>query len=116
MNAVIGELSKAYKTIDIKEIHHVSKLDTPSGTALRLKDEMLASNPDSTIHITSERQYTKQVVHRITFQKEGETLSLQHIVTNRKAYLHALEAAVYAIVKKEGWVPYDIHFFQNKNT
>lgn len=116
MNAMIGSLAKAYKTIDIKEIHHISKLDTPSGTALRLKEEMLAANPNSNIHISSERQYTKQVVHRITFQKDGESLSLQHIVNNRKAYLHALETAINRIVTTDGWIPYTIDFFQPQST
>lgn len=114
MNSAIQVLAKQYDSVDIKEVHHVSKLDVPSGTALRFKECMLHANPKLVVHISSERHYTKNVLHQLTFHKEGEIISLQHIVNHKIAYLHALEVAIHNILMERGWVEYSYEFFQKK--
>src|SRR5580698_4753684 len=40
----------------IEETHHTTKLDAPSGTALTLKEIVLAAQPDAQVEITSKRE------------------------------------------------------------
>lgn len=111
INSAIKELALHYDGVEIKETHHVSKLDAPSGTALRMKASLLDVNPNLNVHITSERQYARHVIHQLTFYKEGESITLKHVVSNRNAYFQALDTAIHRIGDVKGWQEYDISFF-----
>lgn len=114
INSAIKELALHYDGVEIKETHHVSKLGSPSGTALRMKASLLSVNPDLTIHISSERQYSRHVIHQLTFYKEGESITLKHVVSSRNAYFQALDIAINRISSVKGWQDYDISFFCDK--
>lgn len=115
MNSVIKELANHYDSVEIKETHHISKLDSPSGTAMRLKANLLAINPDLMVHISSERLYTRHVIHQLTFFTEGESITLKHVVSNRNAYFHALDTAIQRIASAKGWQDYDLEFFEHSD-
>lgn len=116
MNAAVKEIASRYDSVEIKETHHVSKLDTPSGTAMRLRASLLEVNPKLMVHISSERLYTKHVIHQLTFYKDGESITLKHVVSNKNAYFHALDTAIRRIVNAKGWQNYELSFFETETT
>jgi len=86
-------------TIDIIETHHAQKKDTPSGTALKLREAMNA--PNASIH--SIRAGDAIGEHTVIFSCEGEKIELRHTVSHRDAFAKgALLAARFLIGKPPG--------------
>ncbi len=78
----------------IREEHHTSKLDAPSGTALLLQHRLGLSDASRSFPITSVRAGTSPGTHTVTYEGPHETVSLSHGARDRKAFAHgALTAA-----------------------
>jgi 4-hydroxy-tetrahydrodipicolinate reductase len=93
----------------LEEIHHRQKVDSPSGTALRLaqilveaidrKKEILTKPPDGKIgsemlHVTSTRAGVVAGTHTIGFDSEADFIELKHVAKTRQGFaLGALTAA-----------------------
>lgn len=68
----------------IEEIHHIHKLDKPSGTALVLKQNVLPQlDGIQDIDITSFREGETVGVHRLQLESDADTLELVHTAKNR---------------------------------
>ena len=78
--AILPFLS-SFKNITIEETHNISKLDSPSGTALQLKSKI---NRD--IKIISKRKKHYKAIHKINCSDQYEELIIIHKVHNKKAY------------------------------
>ena len=79
---------------DIVEVHHVHKLDAPSGTASTLA-AALAPVHGHTPPIESIREGEVVGTHRVRLQGPGESLELAHVATDRDIFAcGALETAV----------------------
>jgi len=92
-------------SISIKEKHHKYKIDSPSGTAIDLKNILKNKN----IEIESERNSTKEIgFHEITIKSKEETIIIQHQANKR--YLFALGAVKYGekIKHKTGYFNLDL--------
>lgn len=97
-------LPKKYK-ISIKEVHHVHKKDSPSGTAKRLADVVAAERKISAGEIPIEAVREGEVVgeHKIVFDSEVETLELFHSAKTRDMFAEgAIKAAKFLADKKSG--------------
>jgi 4-hydroxy-tetrahydrodipicolinate reductase len=93
----------------IHEMHHRQKVDSPSGTALRLsklllaeissKKDVLCRPPDGMIaqdalHVSSTRTGTVVGTHTVGFDSEADFIELRHVAKNRKGFaLGALAGA-----------------------
>ena len=108
--------------VDILDVHHHSKIDSPSGTALKLGEiaasargqdfarvSVLSTREDRPIRsrgeivFTSVREGDQVGEHRVTFSGAGESLSLAHRATDRAIYARgALRAARWSIGKQPG--------------
>jgi 4-hydroxy-tetrahydrodipicolinate reductase len=93
----------------VHEIHHRQKLDSPSGTAIRLahilldgidrKKEILTRLPDGKIapemlHVSSTRAGAVAGTHTIGFDSEADFIELKHVAKTRRGFaLGALAAA-----------------------
>ena len=93
----------------VHEVHHRQKIDSPSGTALRLaqillneidrKKEMLGKPPEgkidpATLHVTSTRAGVVAGTHTIGFDSEADFIELTHVAKTRRGFaLGALAAA-----------------------
>ena len=78
----------------VSEIHHRAKLDAPSGTALKLRDLLLAEYGTRTICVSSARAGTVPGEHTVGFDSEADTITLTHTARSRKGFaLGALRAA-----------------------
>ena len=74
-------------SITIHETHHTRKKDSPSGTAITLADALRESGATiSNTNIHSIREGEVIGDHRVTFEMENETLSLEHRALSRDLF------------------------------
>lgn len=83
---------------DIEEIHHIHKLDTPSGTAKRL-GSIVSSTLGSEPEIRSIREGEVPGVHTVEFLSGVDRISITHEAFSRQGFA---EGAVYAAELTEG--------------
>ena len=74
--------------LQIHDLHHVHKKDSPSGTALKLQAALGGTTP-----IVAERVGEHPGLHELTISSELETLTFRHEAKSRRAFA---EGAVYA--------------------
>lgn len=86
----------AFYTPSITEIHHIHKLDAPSGTAITLAEELIKENTnlsswklnestnDKELKITSIRQGEEFGTHIITYESEEDTIEIKHKAKSRR--------------------------------
>lgn len=95
----------------IDEIHHIAKLDKPSGTAITLAEEILEAYPSlkqwsleneqNTLPISAYREEGAIGTHIIKYASEIDCISLKHEAYSRKGFaLGAVIAAEWAYNKK----------------
>jgi len=83
------------------EIHHSAKQDAPSGTLLKLVEEMRAAGYDRTIDVSSSRAGKIPGTHEIGFDSAADTITLRHTARSREGFaLGALRAAQWVVGKK----------------
>ncbi|MEO8024940.1 MAG: dihydrodipicolinate reductase C-terminal domain-containing protein [Bryobacteraceae bacterium] len=76
------------------EIHHAAKKDAPSGTLLKIVEEMRASGYDRAIDISSNRVGAVPGTHEIGFDSAADTITLRHTARSREGFARgALKAA-----------------------
>jgi 4-hydroxy-tetrahydrodipicolinate reductase len=108
----------------IEEIHHIKKLDAPSGTAITLAEGIINQNPkyekwcfekdtsDKCIPIRSVREGLVPGTHTITWDSEIDTISLKHEAKNRKGLaLGAVIAAEFIHSRKGVFTMNDVMGF-----
>lgn len=83
------------------EIHHATKKDAPSGTLLKLIDEMTRAGYSRAIDVSSNRAGTHPGMHEIGFDSAADTITLRHIARGREGFARgALKAAQWVVGKK----------------
>lgn len=117
MNKQLSNYMKQLDTyqVAIKEIHHTQKLDAPSGTAISLAEQIMASNPaykkwslkegvisdKQIIPIAAERSDEVPGTHYVEYTSAIDSIGLYHIAHNRKGFaLGAVIAAEFILAKK----------------
>ncbi len=102
MNAFFRIVSEAAKLLSGEpeyeawawEIHHSAKKDAPSGTLLKLVDEMRKAGYERTIDVGSNRAGTIAGTHEIGFDSAADTITLRHTARSREGFaLGAVKAA-----------------------
>jgi 4-hydroxy-tetrahydrodipicolinate reductase len=100
-------------SVSIEEIHHINKLDAPSGTAISLAEGIVNQHSmykkwcfakDKTndcIPIISVREGQVPGTHTVTWDSDIDTISLKHVAKNRKGLaLGAIVAAEFIQSRK----------------
>jgi 4-hydroxy-tetrahydrodipicolinate reductase len=83
------------------EIHHATKKDAPSGTLLKLVDEMKKAGYTRPIDVSSSRAGAHPGTHEIGFDSSADTITLRHTARSREGFARgALKAARWLIGKK----------------
>jgi 4-hydroxy-tetrahydrodipicolinate reductase len=83
------------------EIHHATKKDAPSGTLLKLVEEMKQADPRRSVDVSSSRAGTHPGTHEVGFDSAADTITLRHTARNREGFARgALEAARWVAGKK----------------
>ena len=89
----------------MREVHHVHKKDSPSGTAKRLADVVASERKIPATEIPIEAIREGEVVgdHQVTFESTDETIELFHRAKSRDTFAAgALKAAKFLSGKKSG--------------
>lgn len=83
------------------EIHHITKKDAPSGTLLKLVDEMKKAGYSRGIDVSSNRAGAHPGTHEIGFDSAADTITLRHVARSREGFARgALQAARWVVGKK----------------
>jgi 4-hydroxy-tetrahydrodipicolinate reductase len=83
------------------EIHHSAKKDAPSGTLLKLVDEMKQAGYTRPIDVSSNRAGAHPGTHEIGFDSSADTITLRHTARSREGFARgALQAAKWVVGKK----------------
>ena len=83
------------------EIHHATKKDAPSGTLLKLVEDMKKAGYGRPIDVSSSRAGTVPGTHEIGFDSASDTITLRHTARSREGFARgALQAARWVIGKK----------------
>ena len=118
--ASLMNFNSSYKPI-VKEIHHTQKLDSPSGTAITIADQIIdklndynkweeADKVDSkTIQIVAKREENIPGTHEVVYENNIDKLSISHKAKNRNGFaLGAVVAAEFLAGKKGIYTMSDI--------
>jgi 4-hydroxy-tetrahydrodipicolinate reductase len=93
------------------EIHHSTKKDAPSGTLLKLVDEMKKAGFPRAIDVSSNRAGAHPGTHEIGFDSAADTISLRHVARSREGFARGALTAARWIVGKKGFYEFgDIVF------
>ncbi len=83
------------------EIHHSTKKDAPSGTLLKLVEEMKSAGYARAIDAGSSRAGAHPGTHEIGFDSAADTITLRHVARSREGFARgALQAARWIVGKK----------------
>lgn len=92
--------------IEISEVHHVHKVDAPSGTALKLGEAIAAARGEEgtgSIRFESERRGDVPGDHEVVMRSPTERLSFAHSVTTRQVFADgAIRAARWVVDRPAG--------------
>ena len=100
--AAIRKVSEMLKgagyTPHIEEIHHIHKLDAPSGTAKTMA-ELVENGLGEKVEINSVREGEVAGIHTLTLQSDCDVLTLKHEAFSREGFA---KGAVVAALLTEG--------------
>jgi 4-hydroxy-tetrahydrodipicolinate reductase len=83
------------------EIHHSTKKDAPSGTLLKLIEEMKKAGYARPVSVSSNRAGAHPGTHEIGFDSSADTLTLRHSARSREGFARgALKAAQWVVGKR----------------
>jgi 4-hydroxy-tetrahydrodipicolinate reductase len=83
------EASPHFEAAEIVELHHATKLDAPSGTALATSVAMEGDVPIHSVRLPG------LVAHQeVILGGRGETLTIRHDTTSREAFVPGVELAI----------------------
>jgi len=126
LNSELAKHMKNYSdyTVSIEEIHHIKKLDAPSGTALTLAEGIIGKHSgydkwcsedaksEGCIPVKSVREGTVPGTHTVTWDSEIDTIILKHEAKNRKGLaLGAVLAAEFISSRKGVFTMNDVMGF-----
>ena len=84
------------------EIHHDTKKDAPSGTMIKLVEEMKAAGYPRNIDVSSSRAGRHPGTHEIGFDSAADTITLRHAARSREGFARGALKAAQWIVGKQG--------------
>ncbi|MCW3083997.1 MAG: 4-hydroxy-tetrahydrodipicolinate reductase [Bacteroidetes bacterium] len=115
LNEALAKMMNNYPAynVSMEEIHHVHKLDAPSGTAISLANQVIGQLPakqkwinaetknPAELSIISKRMDEVPGTHTVTYSSDVDEISITHIAHNRKGFaLGAVIAAEFLQNKK----------------
>ena len=98
--------------IKMKEIHHIEKIDAPSGTAITLAESIIKETDyqkwslnkdfkENKISIEAQRLSDKTGTHEVIYKSDIDEIKIKHAAVNREGFgLGAVIAAEWLIGKK----------------
>jgi len=117
LNKKLAQLMAPFSdyNVDMEEIHHIHKLDSPSGTALTLAEGILENHPkkekwveatsmkEDELSILAKRHGAVPGTHSITWHSEVDEIKIQHQAYSRKGFALGAVLAAEFMPKKTGF-------------
>jgi 4-hydroxy-tetrahydrodipicolinate reductase len=100
--------------VSMEEVHHVHKLDEPSGTAISLAEQIISetdrltgwelsgSDAADSLNINAIREGEVKGIHQVKYESEVDYLSLGHHAKSRDAFAAGVLMAAQFIGNKKG--------------
>jgi len=121
INKYAAHLLKSFPNYDVKieEVHHLQKLDAPSGTAKVIANDILGIYKHKTdwvntttsdrnfLGIESKREGDVKGDHMVTFFSDIDQIQLKHSAGNRDGFARGALLAAGWIIGKKGWFTMD---------
>jgi 4-hydroxy-tetrahydrodipicolinate reductase len=85
------------------EIHHITKKDAPSGTLLKLVEQMKKSGYARPIDVASNRAGAHPGTHEIGFDSAADTITLRHTARSREGFARGALKAAQWIADRKGF-------------
>jgi 4-hydroxy-tetrahydrodipicolinate reductase len=110
--AMMSDFS-AYQA-SIREIHHIHKLDAPSGTALKLANDIIKIDPGlkswvnhdrntlGELAVVSERSGDVPGTHIISYDSDADMIEIKHQAKNRSGFASGAVHAAAWLIGKQG--------------
>ena len=117
MNRKLARVMNRFKEyqVSMKEIHHIHKLDAPSGTAISLAEQILeeqegirewklkdVAHGNHVLPIEAIREGEVKGIHTITYESEVDFISLGHHAKSRDAFVAGVLMAARYLPGKTG--------------
>ncbi|MBO7318276.1 MAG: 4-hydroxy-tetrahydrodipicolinate reductase [Bacteroidales bacterium] len=99
-------------SVSLEEIHHIHKLDHPSGTAITLAEGLVegidrlsawseTEHADDVLPVVAKREGEVPGTHIVQYDSEVDTITIEHKAKSRRGFaLGAVVAAEFAVGKK----------------
>jgi len=113
LNKIFAQIMQKHQEYNtsLEEIHHIHKLDAPSGTAITLAEDIIENsdysqwkldeNGSETLSISSIRKGEVPGTHRVSYQSPIDNITIEHKAHNREGFaLGAVVAAEWIVGKK----------------
>lgn len=106
LNAYLADMIKEYSDYNpsIKEIHHIHKLDAPSGTAITLAQTLVENHniEKENLNIESVREGEVCGTHIINYYSEVDDIEIKHTAHSRKGFASGAVMAAHWLKGKQG--------------
>ena len=114
LNEYLSKMMKNINGYDIEmeEIHHIHKLDAPSGTAITLAEPIIENSTkdqwklekekDNDLLINVKREGEVPGTHSVTYKSEVDAIEIKHTAHNRSGFALGAVVAAEWLVGKEG--------------
>ncbi len=104
LNKQLAKLMEKYPTYkpNMTEVHHVHKLDAPSGTAKTLQ-EAIGDGRLAVSDIKSIREGEVPGIHTVVWDSEVDTISISHSAKSRRGFALGAVIAAEWMKGKAGW-------------
>ena len=118
LNKSLAKMMNPHKdySLDVEEIHHTKKLDTPSGTAISIAEQIIKNSSKSnweliensvkkdsnSVPILAKRILDTPGTHKVSYKSEIDSIEIKHIANNRKGFALGAIIAAEWLIKKNG--------------
>ena len=108
INRRLAELMKKknYK-VSITETHHTEKIDSPSGTAITIYNDIKKNKNEEEIPINSNRKSNEIGTHEVSYTSEIDHLIIKHVAKSRDGFAVGALLAAEWIQNKKGIFTFD---------
>lgn len=116
MNTRLASLMSSFEDykVSIKEVHHIHKLDAPSGTAIKVAEDIIdkyesldnwVNRPEfgaGLLPVFSEREGEVPGTHIVSYESAADLIELKHKARNRTGFAKGAILAAKWLVGKKG--------------
>ncbi|MCL2413249.1 MAG: 4-hydroxy-tetrahydrodipicolinate reductase, partial [Bacteroidales bacterium] len=104
LNKKLAELMKNHAdyNVSMEEVHHLKKLDKPSGTAISLAEDLMSNVPFDISVIESIREGEVFGIHKISYQSNEDIIEIKHEAKSREGFAKGAVFAAEWLVGKTG--------------